>query len=109
MENVAAGELLGRHIGPLVLRLLRLRLLEHHLFTADDTCSITRGSQLLFCCIWVSLVHILGSGAVVVQRSESRDEGPSCHIDIAEDVQRQTVECDDDAEEGQIDGELCKI
>ena len=44
-----------------------------------------------------------------MQGSEARDEGPRSYVDIPHNVQRQTIESNDDQEEYQVGGQLQKI
>lgn len=97
VEDVTAGQLLG----PCPFHALRVVWIPHvHLLAADDARVLVpqfvgRGVRIL--------VHFLDGLPISNQRLDLLIERACRHEEIADDVDRQTVEGEEDAEEGSVD------
>lgn len=106
MKNVSTGEFLRGHVWSIGWGIWSLYHSRHHFFAANDACSISHGSQFLFRCIRIPLVHITSRCLIAVECFQAGDEGPRRDIDISDDVQRQSVEGDYDTEKYEIGRQL---
>ena len=84
-------------------------VLDHHLFTTNYASMITHGGHFLLGGIRIAFIHISGSRAVSHEVPQTGDERPSSHVHVANDVQRDAVECNDNRKESKISGQLEKI
>ena len=125
VEDMAAGELLGRHVRTISRWLLLLvfctvrrlgfwsRLIGSvtglHLLAADDASTIGHLREFSFCCVGISPVHVAGSIVVADERAEAGDEGARSDENVTDDVQGKTVEGEDDHEERHVGCELEEI
>ena len=85
------------------------RIWEYHLFTADNASMVTHCGHLLLSSIRITLIHIPGSRAISHEVPQTGDERPGSHVYVANHVQRDAVECNDNRKEAKIRGQLEKI
>jgi hypothetical protein len=84
-------------------------VLDHHLFTTNYASMITHGGHFFLGGIWIAFIHISGSRAVPHEVPQTGDERPSSHVHVANDVERDAVECNDNRKESKISRQLEKI
>jgi len=84
-------------------------VLDSHLFTTDYASMITHGGHFLLGGIRITLIHIPGSRAISHEVPQTGDERPGSHVYVANHVQRDAVECNDNRKEAKIRGQLEKI
>jgi hypothetical protein len=84
-------------------------VLDHHLFTTNYASMITHGGHFFSGGIRIAFIHISGSRAVSHEVPQTGDERPSSHVHVANDVQRDTVECNNNRKESKVSGQLEKI
>lgn len=101
MEDMTARKLLGREIRTLPSDALPW-VMDDHFFTTYYASPVIHRPKFFFSCIRVTLIHIASCCLVTMQCSKPRNEGPCSHVNITDDVQRQTIECDDNQKEDQI-------
>ncbi len=77
-----------------------------HFFPANDACVFP--IEFFGSCIWV-LVHILESLAVTNEGVEPLEERPGCHKPVPNNVDRETIEHEEDAEEGRVDAKFEEV
>jgi hypothetical protein len=82
---------------------------QNHFFTAYYASVIAHCSHLLFCCVWVSLIHVARSCLVTVERPKPSDEGTTSNVDIPKDVKRYAIKGHDDDEKHKICRQLEEI
>lgn len=84
-------------------------VLDYHLFTTNYASMIAHGGHFFLGGIRIAFIHISGSRAVSHEVPQTSDERPSSHVHVANDVQRDTVECNDYRKESKISGQFEKI
>ena len=100
MEDVTTRELLGAG----ALNLIWVGgIPDMHILSANDADVLM--IELLPRSIWV-LIHILEGLAVTNECVESLQARSRCHEPVPDDVDRETKEGKEDAEEGRVDAEL---
>lgn len=100
VENMATGKLLGA----CALDLACVRgVPDMHLLSANDARVLAL--EVLRRRIWI-LVHILKGLAVTDEGIESLQTGSGRHEPVPYYVDRETKECEEDAEEGRVDAKL---
>lgn len=106
VEDVSARQLLGCRVWPVGLGVELLDYWGYHFITADYASSI---SQFLLRCIRIPLIHITGSCLIAVECLQTRYEGTGSNIDIPNNIQRQSVEGDDDTEEDEVSRQFKEV
>lgn len=123
MENMTARQFLWRIIRstPRRSRLhrYRLSLLSRsgyfgrstilHILPTNDTSAIDHVGHFLSRRIGVKLVHVVGRSSEAAEISELGDEGAKGDVDVAENVEGKSVECENEAEEGEVGDELEEV
>src|SRR6267154_210987 len=118
MKYVPARKFLRRHVWAISCRHRRSwgisltpsgSVLDHHLFTTNYAGMITHGGHFFLGGIRIAFIHISGSRAVSHEVPQTGDKRPSSHVHVANDVQRDAVECNDNRKESKISGQLEKI
>jgi hypothetical protein len=84
-------------------------VLDHHLFTTNYASMITHSGHFFLGGIRVAFIHISGGRAVSHEVPQTGYERPSSYVYVANDVQRDAVECNDNSKESKISGQLEKI
>lgn len=82
---------------------------HNHLLATDDASPVAHRLHLLDRRIGVTFIHIARCGAVAYQVAQAADEGARCEENVADDIERETVVCEYETEEGQIRDELEEV
>ena len=116
MEYMSAWKLLGGDIRSF-LCLVRNVCVIHgrssliirrcdHLVAANDASPVGHSRQFLFSSVGISTIHVTSCIVISDEGFQASDEGTSREVDIPDNVQRETIESQDDEEERQI---CCKL
>lgn len=103
MEDMTARQFLWRHIWPIPALPLGLGVMKDHFLSADDACSIAHGCQFFLRGVGIALVHVSGRSLITMQGFETRYKGACGDVDVSNNVERESIEGDNDGEEEKID------
>lgn len=92
VEEVAAGELLG----------------GAHLLPTDYAHPV-RPAQVLLGCVGVALVHVRRGLSVAYNVFDAHNKGADGEVEVADNVQRNSIVHDDDCEKYRVDQQLERV